>query len=153
MKRIDVAEVVADGSLVALQNSAVLLTSRDFGVLERLLAFGLDANHPARDILMDKLHEATICSTPPPDLAMLESLVAVRKSATLSAAAETVTEVRLLVLPSRYITNGRKLSVATPFGAGLLGLRPGMGFDYNDPSGKLWRVTLEKVLHQPEVRR
>src|SRR5690606_21776624 len=56
------------------------------------------------------------------------------------------TESRFLVYPQQYHTTGQYLSVLSPLGVALLGLREGSGMAFRDLGGTAQRVSVEKVV-------
>jgi regulator of nucleoside diphosphate kinase len=81
----------------------------------------------------------------PSDVATLNSRLVYR---TTAAAGE---ESRILVHPDEYVPSGQHILVTTPLGAALFGLRAGATLSYPTPSGRTFRVRLERVAYQPEA--
>ena len=55
-----------------------------------------------------------------------------------------------LVYPGEADLDQKKISVATPVGAALIGLAEGQSIGWTLPSGEERRITLHKVAYQPE---
>jgi regulator of nucleoside diphosphate kinase len=55
-----------------------------------------------------------------------------------------------LVYPGEADLDQAKISVATPVGAALIGLREGQSIAWTTASGVVRRITLNKVAYQPE---
>jgi regulator of nucleoside diphosphate kinase len=55
-----------------------------------------------------------------------------------------------LVYPAEADLDLAKISVATPVGAALIGLREGQSIAWHTASGAVRRITLNKVAYQPE---
>lgn len=55
-----------------------------------------------------------------------------------------------LVYPGEADLDQAKISVATPVGAALIGLREGQSIAWTTGSGECRRITLHKVAYQPE---
>ena len=95
--------------------------------------------------LKRELERAIVVSSAamPPDVATLDSRVRYRDET------DGVTRTVSLVYPSQADAAKGKVSVLAPVGTALLGLSEGQSIEWDFPDGSR-RLTLEKVLHQPE---
>jgi regulator of nucleoside diphosphate kinase len=57
-----------------------------------------------------------------------------------------------LVFPARADSANGKISILAPVGTAMLGYRVGDTVEWEDPAGRK-RVTVEKILYQPEAER
>ncbi|HET8726967.1 MAG TPA: GreA/GreB family elongation factor [Alphaproteobacteria bacterium] len=123
----------------------VYITTAQYGRIENHAHIGLPPEHPAGRMLIEKLEKSVVCRPGgvPADAVTMNSRVIFRVD---GAAAET----RLLVYPEQYFPTGQYLSLATPLGAALLGLREGDQIRFTDLQGTQHTVIVEKVAYQPE---
>jgi regulator of nucleoside diphosphate kinase len=115
----------------------IMVSAADMAVLNLLRTYA-----PLRR----ELERAIVVSSAamPPDVATLDSRVRYRDET------EGVTRTVSLVYPSQADAAKGKVSVLAPVGTALLGLSEGESIEWAFPDGSLRRLTLEKVLHQPE---
>ena len=125
----------------------VLMTDRDWGRLKRLVERAAALYHPVSDLLETEVKRATVCPANdiPPDVVTMNSRVVFRTN----HGAEM--ESRVLVYPERYTPNGYCVSVTTPLGAALIGLRIGSCFHYRRPDGAHMHVCVHDIAYQPEA--
>ena len=126
---------------------ALVLTIADY---RELLPFTAASRHPgdAGDQLAEKLETAAIveAAAVPPDVVTMNTEMEVRDETNGQVARLT------LVYPrDANIVTGR-ISVLTPVGAALLGLAAGASTRVQVPSGEEKRMTVLRVLMQPEAR-
>ncbi|MBX3453537.1 nucleoside diphosphate kinase regulator [Ferrovibrio sp.] len=125
---------------------AIIVTEPDF---ERLfaLAQSLKPRQPnVADMLDSELNRASLVppQSVPADVATMGSHLVFgyehsRKPHWLS-----------LVWPDEADLESAKISVGTPVGAALIGLREGQSIAWSMPSGQRRAITLHKVAYQPE---
>jgi regulator of nucleoside diphosphate kinase len=115
----------------------IMVSAADMAVLNLLRTYA-----PLRR----ELERAIVVSSAamPPDVATLDSRVRYRDET------EGVTRTVSLVYPSHADAAKGKVSVLAPVGTALLGLSEGESIEWAFPDGSRRRLTLEKVLHQPE---
>jgi regulator of nucleoside diphosphate kinase len=125
---------------------AIILTSPDADRLSAL-AEAARASQPAvADMLEAEVARADIVAPAdvPPDTVTMNSHVTfgydhARRSHWLT-----------LVYPNEADLDLAKISVTTPVGAALIGLREGQSIGWTTASGAVRRITLHKVAYQPE---
>jgi regulator of nucleoside diphosphate kinase len=115
----------------------IVVSAADMAVLNLLRTYA-----PLRR----ELERAVVVSSAamPPDVATLDSRVRYRDET------DGVTRTVSLVYPSRADAAKGKVSVLAPVGTALLGLSEGESIEWDFPDGSRRRLTLEKVLHQPQ---
>ena len=125
----------------------VLMSDRDWGRLKRLVERAAALYHPTSELLEQEVKRATVCPAKdvPPDVVTMNSRVVFR------AHDGAELESRVLVFPERYTPNGCCVSVTTPLGAALIGLRIGSFFHHRRPDGTLMGVFVHDIAYQPEA--
>ena len=115
----------------------IMVSAADMAVLNLLRSYA-----PLRR----ELERAIVVSSAamPPDVATLDSRVRYMDET------EGVTRTVSLVYPSQADAAKGKVSVLAPVGTALLGLSEGESIEWEFPDGSRRRLTLEKVLDQPE---
>ena len=103
----------------------------------------------AVEFLVGELDRATVVSEVevPPATVTMHSVVEYRDER------HGVTRVAQLVYPEEERLNDRGLSVLTPIGAALIGLRGGQSISFAEADGTVRSVTVVRVLYQPEEYR
>lgn len=103
----------------------------------------------AVEFLVSELDRATVVSEVeiPPATVTMHSVVEYRDER------HGVTRVAQLVYPEEERLNDRGLSVLTPIGAALIGLRGGQSISFAEADGTVRSVTVVRVLYQPEEYR
>ena len=130
-----------------MENPPVIMTDRDWKRLRRLVNCAAALYHPVSDLLAQEIERAIVCPVDdiPDDAVTMNSRVVFRTGG------GTGVESRFLVFPERYTPNGYCVSVTSPLGAALIGLRSGSGFQYRTPDGERRHVFVEEVAYQPEA--
>lgn len=127
------------------RQSELILTSRDFDRLERLLESLPAGSFPGKQALQEELARAKIVEPRdvPPDVVTMNSVVRFRL-------AESGEEFRLrLVYPSEGEGPDR-ISILAPVGSALLGLSVGDELEWPLPSGRVSTVKVVEIVRQPE---
>jgi regulator of nucleoside diphosphate kinase len=147
----EAAEVLMSIAVVRAQRSPlVTIADADFGRLDALASAGEFAGHPVAGFLGAELERAVIRPTEEigPDIVRMNSRVAFRIGAGRNI------EVRTLVYPEEYARRGGRgdcVSVMTPLGAALIGLRVGATMSYEAANSTMQHVTVAAVLHPSEA--
>ena len=128
----------------------VTVADADFDRLDALASAGELAGHPIAEFLATELERAVIRPADEigPNIVRMNSRVAFRIGARRDV------EVRTLVFPEEYARRGDSgdcVSVMTPLGAALLGMRVGTGMRYETADSTTQYVTVAAVLHQPDA--
>ncbi|ABE38090.1 GreA/GreB family elongation factor [Rhodopseudomonas pseudopalustris] len=125
-------------------NPPVSIASRDFGRLRQIAVQALASRDPVGRFLFSELERAVVIDSPAPPLTVrLDDWV------TFRADDDQPLESRILVLPGHYRRNALHLSVLSPVGAALVGLRPGARMHYQGVDGVQHVATVES-LEPPE---
>ncbi len=134
----------------AQRSPLVTIADTDFDRPDALALAGEFAGHSVADFLAAELDRAVIRPADEigPNIVRMNSQVAFRIGARRDI------EVRTLVYPEEYARRrdrGDCVSVMTPLGAALLGLRVGTSVSYEAANSTTQRVTVVAVLHQPDA--
>lgn len=124
------------------------LTARDHAILQAMLDRRLGHGDPVAALLQRKLDQARIVfgSDVPADVATLDSRVVYRVDGRES-------DTRIISRDAGRVAVGLFLSVASPRGLALLGLREGGTCEIATAEGDVETILLERVLYQPEAAR
>lgn len=125
---------------------AIILTSADADRLSAL-AEATRASQPAvADMLEAEVARASLVAPQdvPPDT------VTMRSHVTFGYEHSQRSHWLTLVYPNEADLDLAKISVATPVGAALIGLREGQSIGWTTASGAIRRIMLHKVAYQPE---
>ncbi|HEX7081548.1 MAG TPA: nucleoside diphosphate kinase regulator [Gammaproteobacteria bacterium] len=128
------------------KQSKVVLTSRDFDRLEKLLG-SLPANaSPTKAALLAELERAEIVEPEkvPPDVVTMNSTV---RFQILESGEEFLLT---LVYPKDVQGQSDRISVLAPVGSALLGLSVGDELTWPRPGGGVATVKVVEVVYQPE---
>jgi regulator of nucleoside diphosphate kinase len=125
----------------------VYITTRDFGQLERLARLCIRSHRPAAAALAAELDRAIVCA---PD-AVMKDVVTMNSRIIFRTSDGAGPQSRILVYPHRYHPSGQFISVLSPLGAALIGLREGSRMLYADLHGVGHEVRVQKVAYQPEA--
>ena len=121
-------------------NSSIIISEFDY---QHLLSLCEKANTPAAEALEDEMGRADIVEALP------EHIVAMNSSVTfidLDSGEETRIS---LVYPSDAKVEDMKISILTPIGTALIGLRVGGKIDWPIPGGKVRRLQVTAVSPAP----
>jgi regulator of nucleoside diphosphate kinase len=123
----------------------VLVTARDFMVLEELARLRLRPDDPAARGLIAKLER---CRVVPPDTVAAD--VVTLDSRVVFNVDGGPPEARVLVHPDAHTLSGWSLPVTTPRGLAVLGLRAGATTTAERGGGGVERIAILSVAYQPE---
>ncbi|MBQ5939240.1 MULTISPECIES: nucleoside diphosphate kinase regulator [unclassified Massilia] len=125
---------------------SITISWLDLERLERVLDRLPAAQANARDALLNELGRADMVEPwdMPPDVVTMNSRV--RFSFDNSEEEVTLT----LTYPKDMTDSGEQLSVLTPVGTALLGLKVGDSIAWNRPDGGRFHITVRGVEYQPE---
>ena len=125
---------------------SITISWLDLERLERVLDRLPAAQANARDALLNELGRADMVEPwdMPPDVVTMNSRV--RFSFGNSEEEVTLT----LTYPKDMTDSGEQLSVLTPVGTALLGLKVGDSIAWNRPDGGRFHITVRGVEYQPE---
>lgn len=123
-----------------------ILTTRDFAILDNIARLQLPNHDPVGMALRAVLDDCRIVMPHdiPPDIVTLNA----RAVYTIDGQTR---EARVLVHRDAYGMSGGTISVATPIGAALLGLRAGTSTTFATRDGQRRTLALESVAYQPEA--
>lgn len=126
----------------AVNRPPVYISTHDFGRLENLVHTQLASDHPVASFLKTELERAVVRAAPdlPRDAVRMNRRVIYRVEDSERP------ESRFLVYPRQYHPTGQYLSILSPLGIALLGLREGNGMPFADLAGAQRRVSVEKVV-------
>jgi len=124
----------------------ITVSSLDMERLEHLLDSLPSAQSPMRDTLLDELARATLVEPAdmPADVVTMNS----RVRFVLDDAAQEFD--MSLAYPKDVNGEADKLSILTPVGNALLGLKVGDSIDWARPDGGRFEVTVREIVYQPE---
>lgn len=128
---------------------AIHMTGRDRDRLESMLSSrAKEISASVRDLLKRKLQVATIFAPDeiPGDVVTMNSRILFRRHV------GHLVESRTLVYSDEYTLARDSVSVFTPLGAALLGLRAGSSMPYDWPDGVRWIACVDAVAYQPEAQ-
>jgi regulator of nucleoside diphosphate kinase len=128
----------------------VTIADADLDRLDSLASAGELAGHSVAEFLATELERAVIRPADKigPNIVRMNSRVAFRIGTRRDI------EVRTLVYPEEYVRradHGDCVSVMTPLGAALLGLRVGSGMSYEAAHSTTQHVTVVAVLHRSDA--
>ncbi|WP_020652858.1 nucleoside diphosphate kinase regulator [Massilia niastensis] len=125
----------------------IVVSWLDLERLERLLDKLPAAQARARDALMDELGRARLVEPwdMPPDVVTMNSRVRFSFDG-----AENEEMTMTLTYPKDMRDSAEQLSVLTPVGTALLGLRVGDSIAWQRPDGGQFKVTVRSIEYQPE---
>jgi regulator of nucleoside diphosphate kinase len=123
----------------------LIVTSRDFDRLERLLESLPASSFPGKAALQEELSRAEIVEPEdvPPDVVTMNSVVRFRL-------AETGEEFRQRLVYPKEGEGSDRISILAPVGSALLGLSVGDELEWPLSGGRISTVKVVEVVHQPE---
>lgn len=120
----------------------VTITTDDYNRLMSIAAMECRQHRPHRLFLLSKLRQAAVCH---PDT-LPENVVSTNARVTYRLNGSGMPETRVLVHPDDMLWPGAELSVLTPLGTALLGLRVGDRMPFRTtPNGPRHEVVVEDV--------
>jgi regulator of nucleoside diphosphate kinase len=127
------------------RQSELILTSRDFDRLERLLESLPAGSFAGKQALQEELARAKVVEPQdvPPDVVTMNSVVRFRLE-------ESGEEVRLRLVYPNGGEGPDRISSLAPVGSALLGLSVGDELEWPLPSGRVSTVRVVEIVHQPE---
>lgn len=123
----------------------IFISTRDYGRLENLARIHLESSHPVAGLLLGELERATVCA---PD-AIGRDVVTMNSRIVFSTGPGTGVRSGTMVYPEDYYPMGQHVSVMSPLGAAMLGLRSGERMPFTDLQGNRFSVTIEDVAYRP----
>lgn len=128
----------------------VTIIDADFDRLDALALAAESAGHPVADFLAAELERAVVrpAEEIEPNVVRMNSRVAFR------IGTRREVEVRTLVYPDEYARRSDRddcISIMTPLGAALIGLRVGTSMSYEAANSARQRVTVVAVVHEPDA--
>ena len=120
----------------------IIIARRDYARLERLAVNALRKRHPISGFLMSEIRRAVVCDAYkiPRDIACLNKWVTYRIDSNKQ------TESKILVCPDEFRSAEINLSVLSPVGAAVLGMRVGNYMKFFSVEGGLHFVIVESVV-------
>jgi regulator of nucleoside diphosphate kinase len=131
-----------------MSNESCILTVKDFAILNAMLDGSPGADPLVRSLLMRKIRSATVvfAHEVPSNVATVNSRLQYRIDA-------REPEIRVISHVPGHSPVGMCLSLASPYGLALLGLAEGRQLILPGITGAEERISLERVLYQPESAR
>lgn len=123
----------------------IVISTRDYGRLENMARIHMESSHPVAELLLGELERATVC---PPD-AIGEDVVTMNARVTFRTAPGMVPRSAVVVYPEDYHPTGQHVSVMSPLGAAMLGLRAGERMPFTDLQGTRFSVKVDEVAYRP----
>ena len=125
---------------------SIILTTRDFNRLEKLLDSPALRRHPAAIALMEELNRAAVLAPEhiPDAVVTMHSTVECEEE--ITGEHHTLT----LVYPNEANVGKGHVSILAPVGSALLGLSLGQSIDWAAPDGRKLRLRVIAVRYQPE---
>lgn len=123
----------------------IILSEQDVERLETMLE-NQDKLSETMLQLEDELARAEVVK--PED--MPSNVVTMHARALLTIAPSTEPVEIILVYPHEFKGEKGQVNVVAPIGTAILGLAEGQTIEWPQPDGQLMKVTIEKVLYQPE---
>ncbi len=126
------------------ENTNLIMTEMDY---QKLLGLVRHSNSAISEMLEEELSRASIVpvGSLPADVVSMNSKI---KFVDLETGKESVVT---LVFPHEASVDENKISVMTPVGAALIGLRVGQTIDWTFPNGKTKEIKVVEVIYQPEA--
>lgn len=121
----------------------IIITALDLERLEALIDALPDAERKTKAALLDELSRAQTVSSQevPPDTVTMNSKVRFRVDGE---------EFCLTLAYPKDAAPGTHISVLTPVGSALLGMKAGSSIEWPRPDGGMLKVSVLEILYQPE---
>lgn len=126
----------------------IFISTRDFGRLENLARIHLESSHPVADLLLGELERATVCA---PD-AIGRDVVTMNARVAFRAGPNMVPRSATVVYPEDYYPTGQHVSVMSPLGAAMIGLRAGERMPFTDLQGNRFSVKVDEIAYRPSPK-
>ncbi|NHC02423.1 nucleoside diphosphate kinase regulator [Acinetobacter sp. 187] len=123
----------------------IILSKQDLNRLETMLD-NQPKLTPTMMQLEDELARAEVVA--PENVPVNVVSMNARVSLTI-APSKTASEITL-VYPHEFKGEKGQVNIVAPIGAAILGLAEGQSIEWPQPDGQIMKVTIEKVLYQPE---
>lgn len=123
----------------------IILSKQDLNRLETMLD-NQPKLTPTMMQLEDELARAEVVA--PENVPVNMVSMNARVSLTI-APSKTASEITL-VYPHEFKGEKGQVNIVAPIGAAILGLAEGQSIEWPQPDGQMMKVTIEKVLYQPE---
>ncbi|MBN9063001.1 MAG: nucleoside diphosphate kinase regulator [Rhizobiales bacterium 65-9] len=123
---------------------SILLGDDEHTRLVALANAVMEKNPDVADELLSELERATVVvgKKPPPNV--------VRMGSTVSYRADDQERQVTLVYPGDADIEAGRISILTPIGAALIGLKAGQSIDWKARDGRTHRLTILQVVQQPD---
>ncbi|MAP28078.1 MAG: nucleoside diphosphate kinase regulator [Alteromonadaceae bacterium] len=124
----------------------IIITSLDLERLEVLLSSRSAPDSLRKLNLEEELERATVVDS----RHLPENVVSMNSTVQLSISSSETPFYVTLVYPKDIRDDGSTLSIFSPIGTALLGMKQGDEIYWPNPSGKNIKVRVENILYQPE---
>lgn len=124
----------------------IIISSLDLERLEALLNFRSGSDALRKLNLEEELERATVVDSKH----LPENVVSMNSTVQLSISSSETPFYVTLVYPKDIKADGSTLSIFSPIGTSLLGMKQGDEIYWPNPGGKNIKVRVENILYQPE---
>lgn len=124
----------------------IIISSLDLERLEALLNFRSGSDALRKLNLEEELERATVVDSKH----LPENVVSMNSTVQLSISSSEAPFYVTLVYPKDIKADGSTLSIFSPIGTSLLGMKQGDEIYWPNPGGKNIKVRVENILYQPE---
>lgn len=124
----------------------IIISSLDLERLEALLNFRSGSDALRKLNLEEELEKATVVDSK----YLPENVVSMNSTIQLSISSSEAPFYVTLVYPKDIKADGSTLSIFSPIGTSLLGMKQGDEIYWPNPGGKNIKVRVENILYQPE---
>ena len=124
----------------------IIISSLDLERLEALLNFRSGSDALRKLNLEEELERATVVDSKH----LPENVVSMNSTVQLSISSSEAPFYVTLVYPKDIKTDGSTLSIFSPIGTSLFGMKQGDEIYWPNPGGKNIKVRVENILYQPE---
>jgi regulator of nucleoside diphosphate kinase len=125
----------------------IIVSTRDFNRLEKLLDSPALRRHPAALALMEELNRAEVLAPEQIPHAVVTMHSTVECEEEITGEHHTLT----LVYPHEANVHGGQVSILAPVGSALLGLSKGQSIAWSAPDGRPLRLRVTAIRYQPEA--